>query len=75
MPRVHPAQTEIPVPNDRGRRLSPDEAFAETFGEARLAEEQRRYIEKRACNCHSAKPKRWGRAFHKSGRPRAGKRF
>ena len=72
---VHAAQTEISVPNEIGRKHDPDEAYGRAFGEAKLAEQQRAFELERACNCHSAFAKRWGRAFHKPGCPRAGKRF
>lgn len=74
--KVHAAQLEFPVPNEIGRVHDPDRAFADAFGEARLAEEQRRYIEERACNCNAPFPKLWGRrGGHKAGCPRVGRKF
>lgn len=70
------AQTFIPLPSGEGKRLSPEELFAQEYGAEKLAEQKRLYEEERACTCTSEFPEKWGTKYgHEQGCPRARGRF
>jgi hypothetical protein len=83
MARALKGQLNIPVPNEIGRKHDPDHVYGELYGAEKLAEQQRLYVEARACTCEQTDdpdappfPSKWGvRYGHKPPCPRAGKRF